>query len=120
MADDRDHGIGKFDLGQDFRAYRRVGFHALELCRRESTGLVQDVLGHGQLSDVVQQRRGFDGAELGPVFETEPRRQFDRPALDTADVAVGHGILGVDRVRESFDRREVQTIDLGQMVQLIG
>ena len=95
-------------------------FHALELRGREATGLVQDMFRHGQLSDVVQQRRRFDGAELRLVLETEPRGQFDRPALDTADVAVGHGILGVDRVRESLDCREVQTIDLGQMVQLIG
>ena len=42
--------------------------------------------------------------------------QIDRVLLNTSNVSVRNLILSVDRHRERFDRREVETIDFTQDV----
>ena len=39
-------------------------FHLFEFFRSQPSGFVNDVLGHGQLADVVQQSRGAQGFDF--------------------------------------------------------
>ena len=79
----------------------------LELFLRQRTRLRQDVLGHGELADVVQQRRRLDALDFRR--RTGRRlRQAGRVDLHAADVHLRGLILGVDRARQRFDRRQVQ------------
>ena len=80
MAEDqRRHRIGERHRGDDLRADLRVNADLLELLLRQRSGLRQDVLGHRQLADVVQQRRGLDALNLvrragRPPSPGRPRR----------------------------------------------
>ena len=62
VADDGHDRVREIHLGQNLRAHRACVFMLLELSRRELAGLVEDVLGHGELADVVQQRRCLERA----------------------------------------------------------
>jgi hypothetical protein len=55
VPDDRRHGIGKVDHGEDVGADGRVLLHDLKFRRAQAAGFVQDVLGNGDLADIVQQ-----------------------------------------------------------------
>ena len=68
-------GYGKVDRGEDLGADRRVQLHLLELGRRQLARLVEDVLGHGDLAGVVQQRAGLDGLQRLLVGDAELARQ---------------------------------------------
>ena len=102
------------DLGADLR----MDADLLELFLRQRAGLRQDVLGHGELADVVQQRRGLDALDLG-VGHAEAARDAGRIDLHAADVRLRGLILRVDRERERFDRREVQIRHLLDVTPLV-
>src|SRR4051794_12482100 len=55
-ADDASHRAEARDRSQDALADDRVGLHDLELVVGQLGGLVEDVVGDGDLADVVQQR----------------------------------------------------------------
>ena len=74
---------------------------------RQRARLRQDVLGHRELADVVQQRRGLDALDL-VVGHAQRARQAGGVDLHAADVRLRRLVLGVDRERQRFDRREVQ------------
>ena len=105
--DQRRHRIrerhGADDLGADLRVHANL----LELFLRQRAGLRQDVLGHRELADVVQQRRGLHALDLG-VGHAEPARDARGVDLDAADVRLRGLILGVDGERERFDGGQVQ------------
>ena len=63
-ADDRNHRIGEFDLFQNFRPHQRMDLHLLEFFRRQPAGLGNDVLGHRQFADIVQQRRRLQSVQF--------------------------------------------------------
>src|SRR5437867_1981572 len=65
MSDDRHNRIRKSDPLENLGADDRVNFHLLELRGRESAWLVENVVGHGELADVVQQRARFERFDLG-------------------------------------------------------
>ena len=90
----------------------------LELLLRERTGLRQDVLGHGELADVVQQRRGLDALDF-VARHPQRARQARGVDLDAADVALRGVILRVDRQRERFDGRQMEIRDLLHVPLLI-
>ncbi len=65
MAEDqRRHRIRERHGGDDLRADLRMDADLLELFLRQRSGLRQDVLGHGELADVVEQRRRLDALDL--------------------------------------------------------
>ena len=78
VTDDRHHRIREIDRGKNLRADRGMELHLLELGRRELAGLVQDVLRHGDLPGVVQQRRGLDRLQRLFVGDTDLARQRER------------------------------------------
>jgi hypothetical protein len=42
-----------------------MDLHLVEFLGRETAGLRNDVFGHGELPDIVQERRGFHGSDFG-------------------------------------------------------
>ena len=54
MAHDRHHWIREPDPLKYFGSDNRVNLHPVEFGRRERAGLVENVVGHGELSYVVQ------------------------------------------------------------------
>ena len=61
IQDERRDGLRKRHRGDDFGADLRMNADLLKLLGRERTRLGENVLGYGQLADVVQQCGGFDG-----------------------------------------------------------
>jgi len=55
MAHNRNHGIRKVHTTEQLGSYNRVNFHLVEFSRGQWTGLVENVRGHSELSDVMQQ-----------------------------------------------------------------
>ena len=86
---------------------------------RQPPGLVQDVFGDGQLAHVVQQRRRVDRLNLALVLDVQRTRQPQRLVLHSARVVVRHLIFGIDRVRERFDRGDIDAVHAAQVADLI-
>ena len=115
IADNRLDRIGEVDGREDVGADRRVRLHLVELDRGELARLVQDVLGHGQIAEIVEQRGRLDRLDLPVVFDAELTRQRHRVQLHPADVTAGDLVLGIDRQRQCLDGRQVE---LAQLVQV--
>ena len=95
-------GHGPEDLGAD----TRVNLDALELFGRERLGLREDVLGHGHVADVVEQRRRPHHLHLG-IGQAGRFRQHAGVLLNRSDVLGRAPRLGFDRERERFNRRQL-------------
>jgi hypothetical protein len=105
--DQRRHRIRERHGADDVGADLRVDANFLELLLRQGTRLRQDVLGHRELADVVQQRRGLDALNFR-VGHAEPARDARGIDLDTADMRLRGLIFRVDRERQRFDGGQVQ------------
>ena len=119
MAEDqRRHRVRERDGADDVGADLRVRADLLELFGRERPRLRQDVLGHGQLADVVQQRGRLDSLD---VVLGHPERAGERRGvqLHAPDVGLRGLVLRVDRQRERFDRRQVQVRHLAHVALLV-
>ena len=117
--DQRRHRIRERHAADDLGADLRVDADLLELFLRQRAGLREDVLGHGELADVVQQRRGLDALDLVVRHARALRARPGGVDLHAADVALRRLILRVDRERQRFDRRQVQVGDLLHVPLLI-
>ena len=115
-AHDRHDRIRKIDQREDVGADVHMALHLLELGLVQLAGLVEDVLGHGELAGVVQQRRRFDRLERRLVGDAKRASQAERVRLHAAHVAVRHVVFGVDRHRERLDCRQIQTIEMREML----
>ena len=113
VADGRQHRVREVDVRQDVRGHRRVGLDLLEFHLGELPRLVQEMVGDGQLPDVVQERRGTHRLELLPR-DPHAAGQLERVSLHAARVTLRVRILGVNRQRQGLDGRQV---DLHQVVQ---
>ena len=91
---------------------------ALEFLRRQRVGLRQDVLGHGHVADVVQQRRGPDALHL---FVGQPGGlgQDAGIVLNLPDVFGRAAGARFDRERERLDRRELDVHRPARLVLLL-
>ena len=80
---ERRHRIREGHPGDDLGADLRVDADLLELLRGERSWLGQDVLGHGQLPDVMEQRRGPDALDLVVLIAIggRRRRSLDAPNM---------------------------------------
>ena len=70
--DERRHRIRERHRGDDLGADLRMDADFLELFLRQRTGLGQNVLGHGELADVVQERRGLHALDLAVATTRSP------------------------------------------------
>ena len=118
-ADDRHDGIREIDERQNVGADVDVALHLLELGLGQFAGLVENVLGHRELPRVVQQRRRFDALQRRFVRHAERAREPERIRLHASHVAVRHVVFGVDRHGQRFDRRQIQAIEMRQMLARI-
>ena len=73
-VDDRRHRIRERHRRDDLGAHLRMHLHPLELLGGQRTGLRQDVLGHRELADVVQQRRRADALYVGRRHADDARQ----------------------------------------------
>src|SRR5438128_7763841 len=64
MSHDGNDRIREADALQYLCADRGVHFHLLELGVRELSRLVEDVIGHGELANIMQQRAGLQRFDL--------------------------------------------------------
>ena len=106
-AHDRRHRIGELHALQNLGAHHRVDLHLLELFRRQAPGLGDDVLGHRQLADVVQQRRGSQGFQV-VRSQVQFFADLDGVDLHALQMVVRGVILGFDGQRQRFDGAQVQ------------
>ena len=74
--------------------------------------------GHGELADVVQQRRGLHALDL-VLAHPEAAGQGSSVELHAADVQLRGLVLRVDRERQRFDGRQVQVRHLLRMPALV-
>ena len=109
--DQRRDRVGKRHAADDLGADLRMDPDLLEFLLRERTRLRQDVLGHGELADVVQERGGLDALDF-VLGHPERAREPGRVHLHAADVALRGLILRVDRERERLDGGQMQVRDL--------
>ena len=63
-AHDGRHRIRKRNSLQDFRSHQWVHLHPVELFRSQLAWLVDDLFGHGQFPDVMEQGRRAQGLNL--------------------------------------------------------
>ena len=110
---ERGDRVGKRHVRDDLGAHLRMHLHPLELLLGQRTGLRQDVLGHRQLADVVQQRRRPEALDLA---RRHAHRFRDARGIDlhAADLRRRGLILGVDGQRQRFDGGQVQVRQLPQ------
>ena len=64
VADDGHDRVREIDAFEYLRADGRVNLHLVKLGGRQLPRLVQDVIGDGELADVVQQRAGLQRLDL--------------------------------------------------------
>ncbi len=105
-VDDRRDRIGKRHRRDNLGAHLRMHLHPLELFVGQRTGLRQDVLRHGELADVVQQRRRPDALDVGRRHAHDAR-QPSGMHLDATDARGRRLVLGVDGQRQRLDGRQV-------------
>ena len=93
----------------------RVAVHDLPLLRVERAVLVDDLLRHGDLADVMEEGGELDVAPLAQVeaeLVGDPERQLDDPAA----VAAGVGVVGLDHVAEQQGRALVRLAQRQRLV----
>jgi hypothetical protein len=112
VADDGHDRVGEVDGREDVGPDARVLLHLVELGVRQLAGLVEDVLGNRELSQVVQQRGGLDGLQFAFVPDADHLGEADGVRLHAPDVPVRHLVLGVDRHGQRLDGREVEGVEV--------
>ena len=116
MTNDRHDWIREVDCREDVRADAGVQLHLLELGFRELSRLVQDVLGNCQFAHVVKQRRGLDRLEQFLIVHSDLPCEVSCLQLNTTDVPMCHLVLSIDRHRQCFNCRQIQRIQLIDVV----
>ena len=111
MPDDRHDRVREVHRFENLGAFGGVLLHPLELGVGQRARLVEHVVRHRELADVVQQRRGFERAQFERVGDAQRARHRDRVALHAADVAVRHLILRVDGDRQRLDGGAIEAFD---------
>ena len=106
-ADNGHHGIRELDAIQYLRAHDRVNFHFLELFRGEAPRLRENVLGHGELANVVEHRGGANGVQMVRV-QAKLLGNLDRVDLHSPQMIVSGVILRFDCQGKRFDGAQVK------------
>ena len=117
-VDDRRDRVGKRHRRDDLGAHLRMHLHPLELLVGQRTGLRQDVLGHRELADVVQQRRRPHALHVGRRHAHDAR-QAGGMHLHAADARGRRLVLGVDGQRQRLDGRQVHVRHLAGATPLV-
>ena len=105
---DRHHRIREAHALQNLRPHHGVDFHLFEFFRRQPSRLRDDVLGHGEFADIVQQRRGLQRFHLRRSY-AQFLGDFDGIDPHPLQVVMGGVVLGLDGQRQSFNGAHVQS-----------
>lgn len=116
VADNRRDGVREINLREDARADGRVQLHALVFGRGQLAGLVQDELWNRELPHVVKKRSRLDRLHQRLVGDAQPFGKGHGVGLHPADVAVGDLILRVDGHRQRLDGRQVEPVQLPEVL----
>src|SRR6266513_4434337 len=98
-SDDRHYGIRKPHTLQNFRAHQGMNFHFLKFFRGEPSGLRDDVFGHREFADVVQQRGGMQSLKLRSIH-SQFLGYFDGIDTDALQMFMSSVILGFNGQRQ--------------------
>ncbi len=116
--DDRGHGVRKGHGREDLGSNLGMDPDLLELLRRQRTGLGEDVLGYGELPDVVEEGRGLDPLNLD-VRHAQGACEPCRIRLHAPDVIGCCLVLRVDGECERLDGGQVQLRHLLRVAALV-
>src|SRR5262245_52147973 len=98
-SNERSDRAGERNRTDDLSADLRVHLHLLPFVRRQWAGLGENVLRHGELADVVQQRSDFDRLPV-EVGHVDPACQRRGVVLNTLDVTTAAFVLRLNRARK--------------------
>ena len=101
------------DVGEHLGRVGRVPAHELPLGRRQLAGLVEDGVRNAELSEVVQQSRPAQVAELATAPRPRTRADAGGGLGDALGVARGEGRLGVDHATERLGD-QVEPVVVGE------
>ena len=94
-----------------------MNLHLLELFRSEAARFVDDVIGHGQLADVVQQSRGAQCVHF-LLAQSKLLGDLHRVGAHTVQMLVRGVVLGVDGQGQTLNGAQVKRAHLFHMVLL--
>src|SRR5688572_32981353 len=101
----RHDGVTKSNLLEYGSANECMGLDLFHFSRRKAPGLAENVIRHGQLSDIVKQCAGAKCVDL-VLAEAEYIPDTHGIDLGPSYVSGSHLVTGVDGGRERFDRCE--------------
>src|SRR6185369_12290735 len=107
MSNDRHDRVREIDSFENLRTDDGVDLHLLELGGGEFAGLVENVIRHGDLADIVQQCPGVERLDF-QIVQPEVLRETGCIHLDPVNVIVSNFVLGVDSSRKRFNSSEVK------------
>src|SRR2546428_9276984 len=90
---------GESDGLENLDSNARMDAHLLGLLASEGARLAQNMLGYGELADVVQERSSLERLELR-IGDPHVAAQLHRVGLHAPDVSLRRSILGVDGERQ--------------------
>ena len=92
---------------QNLSPDHRVNFHLLEFFRGQAAGLRNNVLGNGQLANVMQQRRCLQGLHFRR-FQAHVLGHLERIHPHPLQVIVRGMVFGFDRQCQGLDGAHMQ------------
>ena len=110
MANNRHNRIVKVYPAKNLRADDRMHLHLLEFRSGQFPGFVQDVIRHGDLADIMQQRARAERFDLSLVTAHQTRDAC-RINLHAQHMLVRDFVFGVNRNGECFDRFAVSFLE---------
>ena len=117
-AYDRHHGIGEANSFQNFRSHDGVNLHLLELFRRQPAGFRNDMFGHRQLANVVQQRGGMQGFQFA-ALHAQLLGYLDGVDANPLQVIVSGLVFGFNGQRQGLNGSQMQVRNLFHMPLLV-
>src|SRR5229473_6389445 len=105
---DGNNGVREFNTIENFRSDNRMDFHFFELFGSQVPRLGKNVLGDGELTDVVQHGGRANGVQLG-FIQPEVLGNLDRIDLNPAQMIVGSVIFRLDRKGKRLDGPQMQS-----------
>ena len=106
-ADDGHDRVRKADAFQNLCPDQGMNLHLLELFGSKASGFGDNVFGHGQLANVVQQGGGVQRLQLGAA-DAQFLGDFNGIDPHTLQVIVRGLVLGFDREGEGLDGTQVE------------
>src|SRR6266571_5952009 len=119
IANDIFYGVREVDSFQNIAADRGMNLHLGELRFSKFSGLVEDVLGNGELSDVMQQRAGNKGSDF-LIAHLEEFAHLSPVELRTPYVTMRSLVLRINGDCQRLDRIHMKLGNLFRVFEFVG